>query len=205
MPAILPSYFSTYFRQVQCSPVINFPVPPLPSIPTYNIAASRRFISPSSLASQTRSLRSHRQERSQSSTSESSVYNNSSDDDDEQLVQQRTPPSSEDESEELSKASNNSVYVQPYFSSPSDDTSIGDASALLPISALSQASSFSLALQLHRMYNLVLACQESMWEVLNDRIRNREQELKDLGWDDDDLEADHARQRFEKLLERYEG
>lgn len=44
-----------------------------------------------------------------------------------------------------------------------------------------------------------------MWEVLNDRIRNREQELKDLGWDDDDLEADHARQRFEKLLERYEG
>lgn len=55
------------------------------------------------------------------------------------------------------------------------------------------------------MYNLVLACQESMWEVLNDRIRNREQELKDLGWDDDDLEADHARQRFEKLLERYEG
>lgn len=205
MPAILPSYFSTYFRQVQCSPVINFPVPPLPSIPTYNIAASRRFISPSSLASQTRSLRSHRQERSQSSTSESSVYNNSSDDDDEQLVQQRTPPSSEDESEELSKASNNSVYVQPYFSSPSDDTSIGDASALLPISALSQASGFSLALQLHRMYNLVLACQESMWEVLNDRIRNREQELKDLGWDDDDLEADHARQRFEKLLERYEG
>lgn len=205
MPAILPSYFSTYFRQVQCSPVINFPVPPLPSIPTYNIAASRRFISPSSLASQTRSLRSHRQERSQSSTSESSVYNNSSDDDDEQLVQQRTPPSSEDESEELSKASNNSVYVQPYFSSPSDDTTIGDASALLPISALSQASGFSLALQLHRMYNLVLACQESMWEVLNDRIRNREQELKDLGWDDDDLEADHARQRFEKLLERYEG
>ena len=44
-----------------------------------------------------------------------------------------------------------------------------------------------------------------MWEVLNDRIRNREQELKDLGWDDDDLEADHSRQRFEKLLERYKG
>lgn len=180
-------------------------MPLLPSIPTYNIASSRRFISPMSVASQTRALRTHRQEGSQSSTSESSVYNNSSDDDDEQLIQQRTPPSSDDESEELTKPSNNSVYVQPYYSSPSDDTSMGDASALLPISALSQATSFSLALQLHRMYNLVLACQESMWEVLNDRIRNREQELKDLGWDDDDLEADHSRQRFEKLLERYKG
>ena len=57
-------------------------MPLLPSIPTYNIASSRRFISPMSVASQTRALRTHRQEGSQSSTSESSVYNNSSDDDD---------------------------------------------------------------------------------------------------------------------------
>lgn len=55
------------------------------------------------------------------------------------------------------------------------------------------------------MFNLVLACQESMWEVLNDRIRNRESELKELGWDDEDIEAEHARQRFDKLLERYQG
>lgn len=77
--------------------------------------------------------------------------------------------------------------------------------ALLPVSALSSASCFSLAFQLHRMFNLVLACQESMWEVLNDRIRNRESELKELGWDDEDIEAEHARQRFDKLLERYQG
>ncbi|THH06400.1 hypothetical protein EW145_g4116 [Phellinidium pouzarii] len=202
---ILPSYFATYFRHVLCSPVINFPTPTLPTVPTYSIASSGRFVSSSSLASAARSLRARRQQPSYSSTtSESSGFDNMSDDDEEQLIQQRTPPSTDDELVPPNKF-DSSINVWPYYSSPSDDTTTGDASelGLLPIASLSEATCFSLAFQLHRMYNLVLACQESMWEVLNDRIRNRESELKRLGWDDDDLEAEHARQRFEKLLERY--
>ncbi|KAI5121295.1 hypothetical protein M0805_003764 [Coniferiporia weirii] len=205
--SILPSYFATYFRHVLCSPVINFPTPTLPTVPTYNIASSGRFISTPSLASAARNLRTHRQQPSYSSTaSESSTFDNLSDEDDEQPAQQRTPPSTDDESRSLDKC-DPSINIQPYYSSPSDDTTTGDASelALLPISSLSEATCFSLAFQLHRMFNLVLACQESMWEVLNDRIRNRESELKRLGWDDDDLEAEHARQRFDKFLERYQG
>ena len=42
-----------------------------------------------------------------------------------------------------------------------------------------------------------------MWEVLNDRIRNREDDLKRMGWLDDDIEGEHSRERFESLLENY--
>lgn len=92
----------------------------------------------------------------------------------------------------------------PYYSSHTATSDAGEVS-LFPLTALSEATCFSLAFQLHRMFNLVLACQESMWEVLNDRIRNRESELKELGWDDEEIEAEHARQKFDKLLERYNG
>ena len=127
-------------------------------------------------------------------------------------MQQHTPPSSasEDESEctslHQSGLKNGKTVAQPYYSSPSDDTSIGHASsmALVPMTSLLEASNFSLAMHLHRMYNLVLACQESMWEVLNDKIRNREDDLKRLGWHDDDLEGEHSRERFESLLEKYQ-
>ena len=97
-------------------------------------------------------------------------------------------------------------HAQPYYSSPSDDTSLGHASsmALVPMASLLETSNFSLAMHLHRMYNLVLSCQESMWEVLNDKIRNREDDLKRLGWLDDSLEGEHSRERFESLLVKYQ-
>lgn len=180
-------------------------MPPLPSVPTYNIAMSRRFASPPSVAAAARDLRVNRQQSSQSST-DSSLLGESDSSEDEEEFQQQTPPSSDNESTSIPKQKDTQMEIQPYYSSPSDDTSMGHASeALLPISSLANASSFALAFQLHRMYNSVLACQESMWEVLNDRIRNREEELKRLGWNDEDLEAVHARPRFEKLLERYQG
>lgn len=95
--------------------------------------------------------------------------------------------------------------TRPYYSPPSDDTSIGLAAgiALLPASSLMKATDLILALQLHRAYNTVLACQESMWEELTDRLRNREAQLQKLGWNDDDLEGHHNRQRFDQLIERY--
>ena len=200
MAAILPSYFATYFRQVQCSPKINFPTPALPTVPTFNIASSGRFSSPPTVASAAISLRSHRKQ--ESSTSSGSSSSNSLSDEDE-LFQQRTPPSTDDELRPPSKAGD-TPCLTPYYSSLTASCDAADL-ALLPLSALNETTSFTLAFQLHRMFNLVLACQESMWEVLNDRIRNRESELKELGWDDEDIEAEHARQRFDKLLERYHG
>lgn len=144
-----------------------------------------------------------------SETSDSSIFDNFSDED---FVQERTPPSTDDEAKPNEKASQNEYL--PFYSSPSDDTIVGGAAglALLPMAPLAQATDFQLAFQLHRMYNLVLECQESMWEVLTDRIRNRESELKTLGWEDDgsrqaDDERDQeriARQKFDDFLERYQ-
>ncbi|KAL5495125.1 hypothetical protein ACEPAI_587 [Sanghuangporus weigelae] len=201
--SILPSYFATYFRHVQCSPAINFPTPTLPTVPTYNIASSGRFSSPPTLSSTVRNLRVHRKQESHSSTDSSASNRYSDDDDDDALLQQRTPPSTDDE-QRPSLESGRSSGVLPYYSSHTATSDAGDVS-ILPLSTLSETTCFSLAFQLHRIFNLVLACQESMWEVLNDRIRNRESELKELGWDDEEIEAEHARQRFDKLLERYQG
>lgn len=123
-------------------------------------------------------------------------------------MQQRTPPTSDDESR-FSRLRDQAQVIRPYFASPADDTSAGSSSnagmSLLPLSSLTESTGFTLAFQLHRMTNLVLACAESIWEVLSDRIRNREADLKQLGWDDDDLDAQHARERFELILERYHG
>jgi hypothetical protein len=65
----------------------------------------------------------------------------------------------------------------------------------------------SLAMQLYSSYQLVLACQEAMWEELKDRIRNRREELVHLGWDDDEEldEYPESRKKFEKLIERYQS
>lgn len=62
----------------------------------------------------------------------------------------------------------------------------------------------SLAMHLYRSYQIVLACQEEMWEELKDRIRNRKDELKPFGWDDDEeLEELQSRKKFELLIDRY--
>jgi hypothetical protein len=69
---------------------------------------------------------------------------------------------------------------------------------------LSQLNERSLAMHLYRSYQLVLACQEVMWEELKDRIRNRKDELKPFGWDDDEeLEELQNRKKFELLVDRY--
>ena len=64
----------------------------------------------------------------------------------------------------------------------------------------------TLMTHLHRMVMGVLACRESMWEVLKDRLRHRqyEKELRELGWEDEDCsEEPQGRKKFERLLERY--
>jgi hypothetical protein len=61
-----------------------------------------------------------------------------------------------------------------------------------------------LAMQLYYTYQGILGCQEAMWEELNDRMRNRKQELIEFGWEDDeDLQEFQGRKKFERLVERY--
>lgn len=104
---------------------------------------------------------------------------------------------------ESGTSSNTILPVQPYFSPPSDDTFVwtSQETALLPTTSLSCANQ-GLALHLHRAYQNVLACQESMWEELKDWARTRKQQLKALGWEDEDPELP-SRRRFEQLVERY--
>jgi hypothetical protein len=62
----------------------------------------------------------------------------------------------------------------------------------------------SLAMNLYRAYQQVVSCQEAMWEELKDRLRNRRDQLKMYGWDDDEeLEELQSRSKFERIIERY--
>jgi len=64
----------------------------------------------------------------------------------------------------------------------------------------------TLMTHLHRTVMGVVACKESMWEVLKDKLRHRqdEKELRDLGWEGDEgAEELQERKKFEKLLEQY--
>lgn len=80
------------------------------------------------------------------------------------------------------------------------------ANELLPVEQFMALSERSLAMHLYFSYQGVLACQEAMWEELKDRLRNRKDELKPFGWEDDEeLEELHNRKRFERLIERYRG
>lgn len=79
-----------------------------------------------------------------------------------------------------------------------------ETSLLIPMHELMSLAPDTLASQLYRAYESVLACQEAMWEQLRDCIRNRPHELKALGWDDDEeLEEMKTRKKFETLIQRY--
>lgn len=70
----------------------------------------------------------------------------------------------------------------------------------------SYLSTETLMAHLHRTVMGVLACKESMWEVLKDRLRHKkyEKELRELGWEDDEgAEEPQERKKFEKMLEQY--
>lgn len=78
--------------------------------------------------------------------------------------------------------------------------------SLFPLEQLESLSERSLAMHLYRSHQSVLACQEAMWEELDDRIRNRKEELLPLGWsDDEELEELQNRKKFERLIERYKS
>ncbi|GLB35880.1 putative O-methyltransferase [Lyophyllum shimeji] len=223
--AVLPSYFTTYFRQVTLGPVINFPMPPipppqplLPQIVTSSIIgldadtldprASNMFPAPMN-----RPTSLSFSSTISASTTSTSVSNNPS------VFSARPRTTSASlastcEFPDSSSVSNDSIEPKPSPSQPFKrfrlDGSLSESEiaalprSLFPVEQLELLSERSLAMHLYRSYQSVLACEEAMWEELKDRIRNRRDELLPFGWDDDEeLEELQNRKKFERLVERY--
>lgn len=78
--------------------------------------------------------------------------------------------------------------------------------ALFPIQNLAALDERSSAMHLLKSYRTILASQEALWDELKDRLRNRREELKPFGWDDEEAfesEFQH-RKKFEMLVSRYQ-
>ncbi|KAF9502371.1 S-adenosyl-L-methionine-dependent methyltransferase [Pleurotus eryngii] len=227
--AVLPSYFTTYFRHVVLGPVLHFPMPPLPPLqplpqqlppssafdtpptdsadsksPTFHPVPMNRptslslssTLSASTNATKNSSLFSRAGRGKSSSISSngdtSSLSSDAIDEGDSETPVRDTTP----------------VPFQRYYidrSLTEDSTSVSSQpQALFRSENLAALNERSLAMHLYRGYQTVLACQEAMWDELIDRLRNKKEELKPYGWEDDEeLEALQHRMRFERLIERY--
>lgn len=224
--AVIPIYFTSTFRQVHSIPNIKFPVPPFPPpMPLPNQKHPPSFSLADSSASRPDEL-SQPPTRPASSSFSSLVTSNSSSP---LLTHPGTSQTSFASSifpdgrvlpealrRELSASSSQSGDSTPPankrptsdFVSSTDSTSIGSHTELIPHDKLAQRlTDHTLAIHLYRAYQGVLACQESMWEELKDRIRNRKDSLQAFGWEDDEeLEGlKLSRQKFERLVERYQS
>ncbi|KAG5635101.1 hypothetical protein H0H81_012443 [Sphagnurus paluster] len=226
--AVLPNYFTTYFRQVTLGPVIHFPMPPIPppqplppqiitsfavglDADTLDPRASTVFPSPGPMNRPT-SL-------SFSSTiSASTISTTGSNNPSVFSARARTTSASFSSTYETDSFStffhNKGDHLHPrppqsfkrFFldGSLSENEIVALPDSLFPLKQLESLSERSLAMHLYRSYQSVLACQEAMWEELKDRIRNRKDELLPFGWDDDEeLEELQSRNKFERLVERY--
>ncbi|KAE9398462.1 hypothetical protein BT96DRAFT_965928 [Gymnopus androsaceus JB14] len=205
--AVLPSYFTTYFRHVTLGP----PLPPqmatayavgplgldldqrasvLPpvssSVPTRPISLS--FSSAMSKESSTSDSSQASREKSHSFSSADVLSSVTTSDTDIQSEDLPSPPPRDLYTLETSGLANNTASRVP----------------LVSPERLKSLKERSLAMHLYRTYNIVLGCQEALWEELKDRIRNRKCELEPFGWEDEDeFEEVQNRKKFERLLERY--
>ncbi|KAF8346913.1 S-adenosyl-L-methionine-dependent methyltransferase [Amanita rubescens] len=185
--AVLPGYFTSYFRQVVIGPVIQFPMPPL--------ALPLRSTTPNN-------------PHSHSDTSDNAPLPGAC---------QRPPsrltlgPASLNTDEITARAI---VPQSPSHHAYHDNTPfkkfiIDDEKenkwphSLIPLDRLDALNERSLSMQLYKSYQTVLACQEAMWDELMFRLSNKKDELSLLGWNDKELGELHARQKFEMLLGRF--
>ncbi|ESK90917.1 S-adenosyl-L-methionine-dependent methyltransferase [Moniliophthora roreri MCA 2997] len=222
--ALLPSYFATYFRHITLGPVISFPMPPLtPLQPLPPQLATAYAVDPL--------FDSAPDQRSSATTSSPASLDSGRPN---SLSFSSTLSSSGASSAELGTRSQSFPRPQDSQSPDTNNSAInGDTSAHHPLSCVPQKlymldssltenredaipplliapeqldslNERSLAMHLYRSYNLVLGCQEAIWEELKDRLRNRKDELKPFGWEDDEeLEELQNRKKFERLIERY--
>ncbi|CAK5264502.1 unnamed protein product [Mycena citricolor] len=213
--AILPSYFTTYFRHVKQSPVVSFYMPPLPPLqPLPPQIITSYVVDPNSdtLDSRTSTIfpnmaRSPSVSFSSVSTGESSIAgsvftrprrkSSVSTSDYGSPNSDSLHPSQAELPKQPSSPKTYTMDVGPRHAPKSPDRN--------PIRVqLDLLNERSLAMHLYRSHQIVLACQEEMWEELKDRIWNRKDELKPFGWDDDEeLEELQSRKKFELLVTRY--
>ncbi|KAJ7161421.1 hypothetical protein C8R43DRAFT_992828 [Mycena crocata] len=221
--AILPSYFTTYFRHVNLGPVINFFMPPLPPLqPLPPQIITSYVIDPNSdtLDSRTSTIFASPNDVRPTSLSFSSA-STASTADSSQISSMFTGTRRKSSSVSTYDSPDTPLFTQPNgvpdptkaaapFKSFMLDTGMDNEEPTtspekIPLrNQLNQLNERSLAMHLYRSYQIVLACQEEMWEELKDRIRNRKDELKPFGWDDDEeLEELQSRKKFELLVDRY--
>ncbi|KAF7311076.1 UBIQUITIN-CONJUGAT-2 domain-containing protein [Mycena chlorophos] len=219
--AILPSYFTTYFRHVNQTPVASFfmpPIPPLQPLPpqiitsyvidpnsdTLDSRTSTVFASPSEVRQPSLSFSSSSTTDSSHASSIFTGRRKSS------SVSTYDSPAASQESA-ADKTAVDAEPKQPKSPTPVYVMDFGVDEAYLStperrgrrqqLDALNERSA---AMHLYRSYQLVLACQEEMWVELKDRLWNRKEELKPFGWDDDEeLEELQSRKKFELLVDRY--
>ncbi|KAG2022934.1 hypothetical protein CC2G_000646 [Coprinopsis cinerea AmutBmut pab1-1] len=221
--ALLPSYFTTYFRQVVISPVITFPMPTLqPLLPLPSQVVTSYVIEPSSNSLEKRvstispAMTATGRPMSFSFSSGSTTSTLSTFSQGPVTVttkRPRTASASLSSSTWRSTTSTLPVSETPpptppfkpfLIETPTESDEF--PASLFPADQLSVLSERSLAMHLYRSYQTVLACQEAMWEELKDRIRNRKEGLRVFGWEDDEeLEELQSRKRFEKLIERFKS
>ncbi|KIK70686.1 hypothetical protein GYMLUDRAFT_210055 [Collybiopsis luxurians FD-317 M1] len=225
--AVLPSYFTAYFRHVTLGPILSFPMPPLPPLrplppqmaTTYAVGplgldfdqrASVMTPIPSSLHTArpaSLSFSSAMSKESSASASDSSHGSREKSNSFSAEIIDVFP------SVAVSDTDSNQSRAEDLPSSPRElymlETSglADNTSPSGPLVARQQLDSLnerSLAMHLFRSYNYVLGCQEALWEELKDRIRNRKEELEPFGWEDEEeFEEIQNRKKFERLLERY--
>jgi hypothetical protein len=232
--AVLPSYITTYFRHVSTGPILSFPMPRLPPIqdlppqiqtsfmlpeqflnsdPTnggtalqngvvnrpISLSFSASISSDASLLPLANPLRARTSSAPLFYSGENSTSSVELTSEDQTIVEDPLRQILDIENMPLKRYVLDSTLIE----SEKDSTPPG---FLVPMGRLESLSERSLAMHLHRSFQIVLASQEAMWEELKDRIRNRKNELLPFGWDDDEeLEELQSRKKFEKLVERYQS
>ncbi|KAG1754879.1 uncharacterized protein EDB91DRAFT_1233702 [Suillus paluster] len=232
--AILPIHFTSTFRRVISAPIVHFRMPALPPLQALpqplppnallmeaSLSSDRSEttsqpqvpLTPRPLAVSFSSTHSSATSKSASS-GESSLFSSM----DGSTVSHPTtsPADCSPDSPALSCNTTNTlgsetahVVKKPLYivdSSAAESTSmgVGPSHSLIPLDEIDKLNERSLAMQLYWSYQSVLACQESMYEELVDRTRNRTGELAEFGWDtDQDLSELESRTKFEILVDRY--
>ncbi|KAF9486316.1 hypothetical protein BDN70DRAFT_902479 [Pholiota conissans] len=228
--AVLPIYLTTYFRQVALGPIVKFPMPPLPPVQPLPPQIMSTYIIPdpaSDILSPRASTIVPSNTSRGPSLSFSSTMSTATASTTDSNFSLGPPPRARTTSAPLSYNDNSSMSsfelseqgdlkevvdittlpLKHRFmvdnSATQSDTDLPPGS-LFPLARLEKLNDRSLAMQLYRAYQGVLACREAMWEELKDRIRNRKDELLPFGWEDDEeLEELQSRKKFEKLIDRY--
>ncbi|KAF9245796.1 hypothetical protein BU15DRAFT_85484 [Melanogaster broomeanus] len=227
--AILPIHFTSNFRRVDSAPTVHFrmpALPPLQALPqplppnalllggdsdrsdsSFQLIASPAVPPTPRPVSVSFSSTGSRQTCNSTSTEKSSIFDRSF-----SIADTNTQPTSPSEcsSPTFPPPSTKIAQVteQPRYdvdwSSAECTTGTAVPARMHVWEEFDKLAESSLAMQLHWSYQSVLACQESMWEELVDRMRNRPEELRELGWESDpELYQLEGRAKFQVLVERY--